>query len=762
MRNLILSATCVLCFFLVFSCKKNESGKTTGTPATIEDRTVQKTKGKDCGKVDSLRTDCAIIDFSVPKIKTGSGSPALAKAVDAWADKYLIGLLTYSDYPESDASKALPSVDAAIKRFHEMHDDAEGSVMAGQFAAKTSYETLLNDGQYLTLQINGFSFQGGNHAMEDDVEIGSFDMSTGRQYNWDGLVKDKAAFFKLAEQKFREARADDFDKGFKFDNETKFAMPGAYGLTADGLLMQYVDNEIYGISGPTSIVVPYNELGKMLRVAAPKTATAEAGDDLEIYEADGDSLIIPTFEIEVSNSAAADNTLTKKKETILVDASFSGEPLNEKDADDMGMFITEHQVELSGDNRIARFEGIKFHKKTLAKLVSKDINLLINVYSGRKSTQDNQLTCAILDKKASEFANKRFVLNCQLISEPVKVSPNMMNPAACYALPELGEAPIRQISFLVNCDSVGNISFAETPMKDLDALKAALRPLLKDWVKKDAKNLPGIETEGCMMGNSGAIRDMYEELTAELTGTAKPTEMEKGDDKINKPKGGDEKNAVKPGSTTKPAKDAKPATKPATTPTISPTKSAPANSGIPTVTLKQSGDMLLNGKAVSGSDQLRKQLQAALLAQATIPDKLELKTEGKTGMGARAEVNTIINESIAGAKWVRKKAAIAALNTAVGKKLGTSTQLELGSYQTNGNFAFISAKLKGADGKAIDFSKTEYAKDKAAGKFTENAIGLLQYDKGAWKVLTYSIGVTKPPVDAWVKNYKASKALFGK
>ncbi|MBI5914113.1 MAG: hypothetical protein HY842_01955 [Bacteroidetes bacterium] len=102
------------------------------------------------------------------------------------------------------------------------------------------------------------------------------------------------------------------------------------------------------------------------------------------------------------------------------------------------------------------------------------------------------------------------------------------------------------------------------------------------------------------------------------------------------------------------------------------------------------------------------------------------------------------------------------MNTAVGKKLGTSTQLELGTYQTSGNFAYISAKPKQADGKAIDYSKTDYAKDAKSGKLADNAIGLLQYEKGAWKVLTYSLGVTKAPVDAWVKTHKAPKALFGK
>ncbi len=52
----------------------------------------------------------------------------------------------------------------------------------------------------------------------------------------------------------------------------------------------------------------------------------------------------------------------------------------------------------------------------------------------------------------------------------------------------------------------------------VEALKAAIRPVLADMVKNGAKELPGIETQGCMMGTSGAIRDMYEELKGEALG----------------------------------------------------------------------------------------------------------------------------------------------------------------------------------------------------------------------------------------------------
>jgi hypothetical protein len=766
MRNFITTIICVLCLSLVFSCKKNEPSKAAGAPVTIETRSIQKTKGTDCDKQpDSLRTDCAIVDFTLPKL---AGTSALAKGVDTWVDNYLLHLINWAI--ASEDGKAPKTVDDGIKHYFDNHDENAGSISSGQYALTCTNEEVLNDGKYLTLRLNGYAFTGGNRSL-DDVAIASFDAKTGKQLTWADLVKDQKALLPIAQAKVKEMREDAFREGFTFDKEEPFALPQAYGLTTDGILMHYTTGEIYQLGGQTEFTVYFNELGNNLKVAAPAVPKeADSDEDVfALYEVKGNDMVIFPFEIEVANSAAADKTLTKKKETLIVSASLWGVPKDPKEKakgeDGMVSFV-DKDIELTGDNRLARFEGLTFNKSLLSKVEDKDIFLLINVFSGRKSSQDNLLTCGILDTKVSQVVNKRFVLGCKLIEEPEKVGPNMVNPLACYALPDFGEAPAGSVSFLVNCDSVGNIAFAGSPMKDLDALKATLRPLLKDWQKKDAKNLPGIETEGCMMGNSGAIRDMYDELTAELTGKAKPAdkpeETEKTGVKTDTKKDATAKPSTKTDAAAKPTTGKTTSTKSTSSTTTAPTKQAPVKSTKPVVTLKQNGDMLLDGKAVGTFEALRKQLQTALLAQATIPEKVELKTVGETGMGARAEVNSVIAESIKGAKWLRKKAAIATLNTAVGKRLATTTQLELGNYETSGNFAYISAGIKGADGKAVDYSKTDYAKDIAAGKFTEYTVGLLKYENGAWKLLTYNIGTSKPPVDAWVKSYKAPKGLFGK
>ncbi|HOY08216.1 MAG TPA: RsiV family protein [Saprospiraceae bacterium] len=722
----------------LFSCQSKKQDQTPTLPVALENRIIRQNKGTDCDKQpDSLRTDCAMIDFSVPKVKGTGDQSVLGKNLTAWSDKFLIHLLTWSDYNEP--GKEPFTVDAAINRFHAIHDAAKGSVSSGMFKALCINNEWLNDGAYLTMSLDGYSFSGGNRALEVTA-LATFDAKTGKQLTWDDLVKNKSALLPIADQMVRQTRAEAFGDGFEFDKREPLALPASFGLTTEGVVFHYQSDEIYGLGGSTEFTVPFSVLGANLKVLPPAPLPADSASDATagIYQVQGNDLIIPPFEIEVNSSAAADKTLSKRKETIIVSAMFWGyskDPNDKARSEDGSISILNKEIELSGNQRLARFEGLKFDRKLLDKMEDPDLMLLINIYSGRKSTDDNLLEAGILEMKAGEFGNKRFVLPCKLISEPAWKNASGY-PDACYALPEAGAAAGQKLSFVVDCSEKGAMQFAGRPVKNYDELMSILRPLLAGMLKKGikAENLPGITTQGCMSGNSSTISDYYDEMKDKLTGKAKPADLGSTAPKTTTPK---IVLAAKSVPVAKPAR-------------------------VPTVTLKQNGSMFVNNTEVADLDGLRKVLQAALLKESVIPDKLALKTVGQTGMGMRGEMNTIIAESIAGAKWVRKKNALAALNTAVGKKLGTTTQLEVVSYQTSGNFACINAKPKLADGRPVDYRQTAYAADYAAGKIIDNAVvGLLQYDKGAWKLLTYSIGVGKAPADVWAKKYGAPKGVFG-
>ena len=133
----------------------------------------------------------------------------------------------------------------------------------------------------------------------------------------------------------------------------------------------------------------------------------------------GDSVIIPSFEIEVSLSKKANEKLKTDKETIIVAAYFSGLPKDttSKEYLKTGEFnITSSERELT-DGRIAKFEGIKFSRALYDSLADKNIELLINIYSGRRSTKDNLLDCDIFYDKMSNIKGKKITVKGKLIGE---------------------------------------------------------------------------------------------------------------------------------------------------------------------------------------------------------------------------------------------------------------------------------------------------------------------------------------------------------
>ena len=174
----------------------------------------------------------------------------------------------------------------------------------------------------------------------------------------------------------------------------------------------------------------------------------------------------------------------------------------------------------------------------------------------------------------------------------------------------------------------------------------------------------------------------------------------------------------------------------------------------------EKGVITLSGKKIP-FDDVKKEVQTALLKLTVIPDDINIKSEGTVGMGMRGEVRTAVDEAISGAKWIRKKAALEALRLPVEKKLTIPVRFEVVDYKTSGNFAFATLTMKHKNGKTMDFKGTPYEKQYAlGGSISDNVFGLLKLENGAWKILTYSLGPTDVPYINWQKDYKAPKELF--
>jgi hypothetical protein len=141
-------------------------------------------------------------------------------------------------------------------------------------------------------------------------------------------------------------------------------------------------------------------------------------NDLGYLQLDGDSILIPDFEIEVSLSPKAEKKLKEDNETVIVSAMFSGTPKDtlSNEYQFMGLSVKNYNIELT-TQRIARFDKVRFHSSILNKLSDADIFLLINVFSGRRSSENNILDVEILEDKMSVVKGKKYILKGKLIGE---------------------------------------------------------------------------------------------------------------------------------------------------------------------------------------------------------------------------------------------------------------------------------------------------------------------------------------------------------
>jgi hypothetical protein len=132
---------------------------------------------------------------------------------------------------------------------------------------------------------------------------------------------------------------------------------------------------------------------------------------------DRDSIIVNPFEIEIELTDKAKERITSSNETIVISIFYYGYPKDEKDANsenDGTLYLAGAEKEITY-GQIARFENVKISKIDYDKLIDKDFDLNLNVYSGRKSSQHNLLNCEPLFDKVSNVANKRFTLKGKLI-----------------------------------------------------------------------------------------------------------------------------------------------------------------------------------------------------------------------------------------------------------------------------------------------------------------------------------------------------------
>jgi hypothetical protein len=128
----------------------------------------------------------------------------------------------------------------------------------------------------------------------------------------------------------------------------------------------------------------------------------------------------PEFSVNVRLSDAAKKKLVDSKETIIVAGYFTGHP--KQGTERRYLDIKSRQVDL-GDVEVeihadetATFNDLKLKPDALARIDSGP-SILISVFSGRKSSKDNLLSCGDYDGSFESIHGRTIDISCRLIEE---------------------------------------------------------------------------------------------------------------------------------------------------------------------------------------------------------------------------------------------------------------------------------------------------------------------------------------------------------
>ena len=251
---------------LFYSCNTPVEKKIPGLPKIIS-VSITQTDGPDCHLPDSLQQNCAHIDLHWAQVLEGPES--LKQQVHFWTTSFLTTMLDPAISFEVIPVYTIDSAVAAFKRLHQDWIKEAPALAVGNFAADCIDSVLFLTDNYLTLQLNGYTYTGGAHGLPQTA-VQTFALPSGKPLGWADLVTDSLSLQTLAEQKFRQERANIFEPdeegnpGFGFDDTFVFKLPDQYGLVPQGLFLFYNYYEVtpYAL-GSTALIITHEELGAL-------------------------------------------------------------------------------------------------------------------------------------------------------------------------------------------------------------------------------------------------------------------------------------------------------------------------------------------------------------------------------------------------------------------------------------------------------------------------------------------------------------------
>src|SRR5690606_13496257 len=128
------------------------------------------------------------------------------------------------------------------------------------------------------------------------------------------------------------------------------------------------------------------------------------------------------FEIKLTLSGKPAARLKSSHDTITVLASYYGEPTHEGEnhTDEMGMVdLGKESFELPGQPGIVHITGKNAGGAKL-KWVKGQPGVNVNLYTSRKSSDQNLIECDLIDGAVAQVQAKPITVNCFLIGEPLE------------------------------------------------------------------------------------------------------------------------------------------------------------------------------------------------------------------------------------------------------------------------------------------------------------------------------------------------------
>jgi hypothetical protein len=154
--------------------------------------------------------------------------------------------------------------------------------------------------------------------------------------------------------------------------------------------------------------------------------------------------------------------------------------------------------------------------------------------------------------------------------------------------------------------------------------------------------------------------------------------------------------------------------------------------------------------------RLQGSVRIGMVSLAAVCAAIAMMLPGLTTVSARAQT-VVTTPKPASAE---RKAIMDALRFPVSTELKQKVIFVVNRLKLQRGYAFVNARPEQPNGKAIDYSKTQYAEAIKNGAFDDVVTALLKKKGKQWHVLTYNIGATDVVWEDWDKKYGAPPAIF--